>query len=155
MPFNSALFANVYNANFGNGCPAGEKQGDAGKAWAQAMVAGAATVLAPAPSSTISAAESSMAGALAGWNSNTDNAGNMLKSAIQLFAAGMVPGFAPSIAVPPAGPPPIDSCFPSGEPGAADALTMGNQFGAILASWFPTGTYIIPGAPPIGPLPWS
>ena len=35
MPFNSALFANVYNANFGNGCPAGEKQGDAGKAWAQ------------------------------------------------------------------------------------------------------------------------
>ena len=106
MPFNSALFANVYNANFGNGCPAGEKQGDAGKAWAQAMVAGAATVLAPAPSSTISAAESSMAGALAGWNSNTDNAGNMLKSAIQLFAAGMVPGFAPSAAIPPAGPPP-------------------------------------------------
>ena len=36
----------------------------------------------------------------------------------------------------------------------ADALTMGNQFGALLASWFPTGLYTIPGVPPIGPLPW-
>ena len=155
MPFYSALFANVYNANFGNGVPSGEAQGDAGKGWAQAVLAGAATVLGPAPSTTLSAAESAMAGALAGWNSDTDNAGNMLKSAIQLFAATMAPGFAPSAAIPPAGPPPIDSCFPSGEPGGSDALTMGNQFGAVLASWFPTGTYIIPGAPPIGPLPWS
>ena len=156
MPFNVALFANVYNANFGNGVPSGEKQGDAGKGWAQAVTAGATTVLAPAPSTLLSAAESAMAGALAGWNSNTDNAGNMLKSAIQLYAATMAPGFAPGgvPAVPPAGPPPIDSVFSVGEPGGADALTMGNQFGTILASWFPTGTYMIPGAPPIGPLPW-
>ena len=49
MPFNAALFANVYNANFGNDVPSGEKQGDAGKGWAQAVTAGAATVLAPAP----------------------------------------------------------------------------------------------------------
>lgn len=153
MPFNAALFANVYNANFGNDVPAGETQGDAGKAWAQAVTAGATTVLAPAPSTLLSAAESAMAGALAGWNSNTDNAGNMLKSAIQLYATTMAPGFAPSIAIPPAGPPPIDGGFPVGDAGA-DALTMGNQFGALLASWFPTGLYTIPGVPPIGPLPW-
>mgnify|MGYP003137264377 CR=1 FL=1 len=155
MPFNVGLFANVYNLNFGNDVTGGEKQGDAGKGWAAAVTAGAATVLAPAPSTLLSAAESSMAGALAGWNSNTDNAGNMLKSAIQLYATTMAPGFAPAgvPAIPPAGPPPIDSAFPVGDAGA-DALTMGNQFGAILASWFPTGTYFIPGAPPVGPLPW-
>ena len=151
------LFANVYNSNFGGEVSAGTNQGDAGKAWASAMAAGAATVLAPAPSATVSAAEAAMAGALAGWNSDSDNAGNMLKSAIQLFAATMAPGFAPAglPAIPPAGPPPIDSCFPSGEPGGADALSMGNAFGGILASWFPTGMYTIPGVPPIGPLPWS
>ena len=156
MPFNVGLFANVYNLNFGNDVPSGEKQGDAGKGWAQAVTAGAATVLAPAPSTLLSAAENAMAGALAGWNSDTDNAGNMLKSAIQLYATTMAPGFAPGgvPAIPPAGPPPIDSVFSVGEPGGADALTMGNQFGAILASWFPTGTYIIPSVPPVGPLPW-
>ena len=52
MPFNPALFANVYNANFGNDVPSGEKQGDAGKGWAAAVTAGAATVLAPAPSAS-------------------------------------------------------------------------------------------------------
>ena len=153
MPFAAPLFANVYNAEFGGDVPGGEAQGDAGKAWAKATAAGAATVMAPAPSSTISLAEQSMAGALAGWNSDSDNAGMMLKSALVTFAATMVPGFLPGIAIPPAGPPPIDSVFSMGDAGA-DALSMGNAFGGILASWFPTGTFIIPGAPPIGPLPW-
>ena len=77
----------------------------------------------------------------------------MLKSALVTFAATMVPGFLPGIAIPPAGPPPIDSVFSMGDAGA-DALSMGNAFGGILASWFPTGTFIIPSVPPIGPLPW-
>ena len=130
MPFGAPLFANVYNAEFGANVPGGEAQGDAGKGWAKATAAGAALVMAPAPSSTISVAEQAMAGAL-------------------------VPGFlGPAlVAVPPAGPPPIDSVFSMGDAGA-DALSMGNAFGGILASWFPTGTFIIPGAPPIGPLPW-
>ena len=152
MPFMAPLFANVYNANFGGEVSGGEKQGDSGKAWASAVAAGAATVLAPAPSSTISAAESAMAGALAGWNSDSDNAGNMLKSAIQLFAATQALGFAPIPGIPPTGPPPIDSCFASGEPGGADALSMGNAFGGILASWFPTGMFMTP--IPAGPFPW-
>ena len=88
-----------------------------------------------------------------GWNSDNDNAGLLLKNGIVIFAASMVPGFLPGIAIPPASPPPIDSVFSVGDAGA-DALTMGMQFGAILASWFPTGTFIIPGVPPIGPLPW-
>ena len=155
MPFAAPLFANVYNAEFGGDVSSGEAQGDAGKAWAKATAAGAATVMAPAPSSTISLAEQAMAGALAGWNSDSDNAGMMLKSALVTFAATMSPGFAPGglPAVPPAGPPPIDSVFSMGDAGA-DALSMGNAFGGILASWFPTGTFIIPGVPPIGPLPW-
>ncbi len=153
MPFAAPLFANVYNANFGSNVPGGETQGDAGKGWAQAVAAGAALVMAPAPSSTIKVAESAMAGTLAGWNSDNDNAGLLLKNGIVIFAASMVPGFLPGIAIPPASPPPIDSVFSVGDAGA-DALTMGMQFGAILASWFPTGTFIIPGVPPIGPLPW-
>ena len=155
MPFGAPLFANVYNAEFGANVPSGETQGDAGAGWAKATAAGAALVMAPAPSSTISVAEQAMAGQLAGWNSDNDNAGMLLKTALITFAASMVPGFlGPAlVAVPPAGPPPIDSVFSMGDAGA-DALSMGNAFGGILASWFPTGTFIIPGAPPIGPLPW-
>ena len=155
MPFIVPAFASSFTGDFGGDVPAGEKQGDAGKAWAKAIKAGAAGVMAPAPSSMLSAAESAMSGMLMGWTSDSDSNGAMLKSGIQLFAATMVPGFlGPAlVAVPPAGPPPIDSVFSMGDAGA-DALSMGNAFGGILASWFPTGTFIIPGVPPIGPLPW-
>ncbi len=153
MPFIVPAFAGVFASEFGNDVPAGEKQGDAGAAWAKAVKAGAAGVLAPAPSSTLSAAESAMAGSLMGWTSDSDNAGNMLKSGIQLFAAQMVPGFlGPAVAaVPPAGPPPIDGAFPMGDAGG-DIFTMGTQFGNLLMPWFMTGTHVLPGAPPI-PVP--
>ena len=153
MPFIVPAFAGVYASEFGNDVPGGEKQGDAGKAWAKAIKAGAVGVMAPAPSSMLSAAESAMAGALMGWTPDTDSAGNMLKSGIQLFAVTMVPGFlGPALAaVPPAGPPPIDGAFPMGDANA-DIMTMGMQIGNLLMPWFMTGTHVLPGVPPI-PVP--
>ncbi len=153
MPFIVPAFAGIYSSEFGDTVPAGEKQGDAGKAWAKAIKAGAVGVMAPAPSSMLSAAESAMAGALMGWTPDTDNAGNMLKSGIQLFAATMAPGFlGPALAaVPPAGPPPIDGAFPMGD-NTENYNTMGMQFGNLLMPWFMTGTHVLPGVPPV-PVP--
>ena len=153
MPFIVPAFAGVYASEFGNDVPAGTNQGDAGKAWAKAIKAGAAGVMAPAPSSMLSAAESAMSGMLMGWNSDSDNAGNMLKSGIQLFAATMSPGFmGPALsAIPPAGPPPIDGGFPMGD-NCEDYNTMGMQFGNLLMPWFMTGTFVLPGVPPV-PMP--
>ena len=154
MPFIVPAFAASFTGDFGGDVPAGEKQGDAGKAWAKAIKAGAAGVMAPAPSSMLSAAESAMSGMLMGWTSDTDSNGAMLKSGITIFAATMAPGFiGPAlVAVPPAGPPPVDGAFPMGEPGGGDINALAMLFVNLLMPWFMTGTHVLPGVPPV-PVP--
>jgi len=115
------------------------------KAWSEAVKAGAQTVVFP-KTSTIDAAEKAMYGQLLGSSHKTDSGGNTLKMAIHTFATTCALGVIVAVpafqGVPPPGPPPINTVFPAGKPATATNIQLIMQFGAVLASWFPTGMSI-------------
>ena len=105
MPFLVPVFANNMARYFDPESPAyegvtGDVSGVASpgtaKGWSESLKL-ASTAIFP-PSVTIPAAEAAPYGILAGWSTNNDSAGNVLKSAIDAFyatyAAGCLPAFA-------------------------------------------------------------
>lgn len=160
MPFLVSMFAKRLQENFDPKSSTFKEHAKTNppfaKAWSEAVKAGAQTVIFP-KTATIDAAEKAMYGKLLGSSYKTDSGGNTLAGSIHTFAItcalGVIAAVPAMQGVPPSGPPPIQSAFPSGKPVTATNIQLITQIGDIIASWFPTGLSISISTGT--PIPWA
>jgi|TARA_R100000005_G_scaffold94504_1_gene72724 hypothetical protein len=147
MPFLVPVFANNMARYFDPESPAyegvtGDVSGVASpgtaKGWSESLKL-ASTAIFP-PSVTIPAAEAAAYGILAGWSTNNDSAGNVLKSAIDAFYATYAAGCLPTFAAVPPTQCPIESTYPGGMSGISHTMWATNC-GNVIANWLLTGTW--------------
>jgi|TARA_B100000902_G_scaffold208224_1_gene198271 hypothetical protein len=146
MPFLVPIFANNMAKYFDPESPlyegvAGDSQAASpgtAAAWAESIKLGS-TAIVP-PSTTIAAAEQAMYGALAGWNNNNDDSGQMLKDAIDVFYSVYAPGCLPAFAAVPPTQCPIEQSYPSGMSGISHTQWASNV-GNVIANWLNTGIW--------------
>mgnify|MGYP003627202688 CR=1 FL=1 len=109
------------------------------KAWAESIKLGSAAIF--PPSVTIAAAELAMYGALAGWSTSNDSAGDMLVASIDIFYATLGLGMLPLHAAVPPMQAPISGQFSAGMDGLGHT-DWATNCGNAIASWVQSGTWV-------------